>query len=159
MRELRLLDGQQEERPGPQIEGDLPVLLERPVPGDRLVEELVDPARRLAEEEAAVAPRGARADSTAVDDEDARAGLGERERSGAPGDAGADDDGVPSAYVSFDSVPPERRFRQKRSPPTAAPTAAAAATEPAMMPFLFLPGVTTSTFRRNARLANGFAAV
>jgi hypothetical protein len=97
MRELRLLDGQQEERPGPQIEGDLPVLLERPVPGDRLVEELVDPARRLAEEEAAVAPGGARADAATVDDEDARAGLGERERRGAPGDAGADDDGVPSA--------------------------------------------------------------
>jgi hypothetical protein len=97
VRELRLLDGQQEERPGAEIEGHLAVLFERAVPGDRLVEELVDPAGGLAEEEAAVAPRGARADAAAVDDEDARAGLGERERRGAPGDAGADDDGVRSA--------------------------------------------------------------
>jgi hypothetical protein len=94
VRKLRLLDGQQEQRPGAQVEGHLPVLLERPVPGDRLVEEVVEPASRLAEQEAAVAPRRARADAAAVDDEDARAGLGQEASRRAAGDAGADDDCV-----------------------------------------------------------------
>jgi hypothetical protein len=97
VRELRLLDGEHEQRPGAQVERNLALLLERPVPGDRLVEELVDPAGRLAEEEAAVPPRRARAEAAAVDDQDALAGLGERARRGAAGDAGPDDDGVRGA--------------------------------------------------------------
>jgi hypothetical protein len=97
VRELLLLDGEQEHRPGAQVERHLALLFERAVPPDRLVEELVDPAGGLAEEEAAVAPGRACADAAAVDDEDALAGLRERERRGAPGDAGADDDGVRSA--------------------------------------------------------------
>jgi hypothetical protein len=92
--ELCLLDGEQEHRPGAQVERHLALLFERAVAGDRLVEEIVDPAGRLAEQEAAVAPRRARADAAAVDDEDALARLRERERRGAPGDTGADDDGV-----------------------------------------------------------------
>jgi hypothetical protein len=92
--ELRLLDGEEEHRPAAQVERHLAVVLERAVPGERLVEELVDPAGGLTEEEAAVAPRRARADAAAIDDEDALAGLRERVRRGAPGDAGADDDGV-----------------------------------------------------------------
>jgi hypothetical protein len=92
--ELGLLHGHQEQRPGAQVEGHVALVLERPVPGDRLVEELVDPAGRLAEEEAAVAPRRAGADPVPVDDEDPPTDLRERARRRAAGDAGADDDGV-----------------------------------------------------------------
>jgi hypothetical protein len=97
VRKLRLLDGEHEERPGAQVERNLAILLERPVPRHRLVEELVDPAGRLAKEEAAVSPRRAGADAAAVDDQDALAGLGERARRRAAGDAGSDDDGVRGA--------------------------------------------------------------
>jgi hypothetical protein len=94
VRKLLLLYGEQEQRPGVQIEGHVPVLLERAVPGDRLVEELVDPGRRLAEEEAAVAPGSPRSDAAAVDDEHARTGLGEKTRRRTACDAGSDDDRV-----------------------------------------------------------------
>jgi hypothetical protein len=92
--ELGLLHGHQEQRPGAQVKGHLALVLERPVPGDRLVEELVDPAGGLAEEEAAVAPRCAGADPAAIDDQNPLAGPSERVRRRAPGDAGADDGGI-----------------------------------------------------------------
>jgi hypothetical protein len=94
VRELRLLGGDHEQRPGAQVERHLALLLEGPVPGDRFVEELVDPPGRLAEEEAAVPPGRARAEAAALDDEDALPGLGERARRGAAGDAGPDDDRI-----------------------------------------------------------------
>jgi hypothetical protein len=94
VRELGFLHGHQEQRPGAQVEGHLALVLERAVPGDPFVEELVDPVGRLAEEEAAVAARRAGADPATVDDEDAPAGLRERARRRAAGDAGADDDCV-----------------------------------------------------------------
>ena len=94
VRELGLLDGEEEHRPLAQVERHRPLLLELAVPGDRLVEQLADPGGRLAEEEAAVPPGGAGADPAAVDDEHALAPLGEQARRRAAGDAGSDDDGV-----------------------------------------------------------------
>jgi hypothetical protein len=92
--ELGLLDREQEHGPLPQLERDRALLLERAVPGESLGEELADPGRRLAEEEAAVAARRPCADAAAVDDEDALARLGEDTCSRAASDAGPDDDGV-----------------------------------------------------------------
>jgi hypothetical protein len=92
--ELGLLDGEHEHRPRAEVERHGALLLELEVPGDRLGEELADPARRLAEEKASVAAGGSGPDPAAVDDEDALARLGERARRRAAGDAGADDDGV-----------------------------------------------------------------
>jgi hypothetical protein len=92
--ELGFFDGEQEHRPRPQLERDRALLLERAVPRERLVEQLTDPRRRLAEQEAAVAAGRPRADAGAVDDEDAFARLREGVRRRAAGDAGPDDDGV-----------------------------------------------------------------
>jgi hypothetical protein len=94
--ELGLLDREQEHGPLPQVERDR-ALLELPVPGERLVEQLADPRGRLAEEEAAVSPRGAGADAAAVDDEDVLARGREQTRRRAAGDAGSDDDDVGAA--------------------------------------------------------------
>jgi hypothetical protein len=97
MRKLVLLDGQDEHRPRAQVERDRAPILERPVRGDGLVEELVDPGSRLAEQKAAVPPRCARAEAAPVDDQDALARLCEETRRRAAGDAGSDDDGVGGA--------------------------------------------------------------
>jgi hypothetical protein len=97
VRELIFLDREHELRPGPQVERDRPLVLEPAVPGDRLVQELVDPRRRLAEQEAPVPPGRARAEAAPVDDQDALARLCEETRRRAAGDAGSDDDGVRDA--------------------------------------------------------------
>jgi hypothetical protein len=92
--QLRLLDREQEHGPSPQVERDWALLLQLAVPGQCLREQPTDPGSRLAEEEAAVAARGAGPDAAPVDDEDALACLGEETRRCAAGDAGSDDDGV-----------------------------------------------------------------
>jgi hypothetical protein len=97
MRDLVLLDGQDEHRPGLQVERDRALVLERPVRGDGLVEELVDPGSRLAEQKAPVPPRCARTEAGPVDDQNALARLCEETRRRATGDAGSDDDGVRGA--------------------------------------------------------------
>jgi hypothetical protein len=94
VRELGLLDRDQEHRPLAQVERHGALLLEPPVPEDRLGEELADPARRLAEEEAAVPAGRSGPDPAAVDDEDTLARLRERAPRRAAGDSGSDDDGV-----------------------------------------------------------------
>jgi hypothetical protein len=95
--ELTFLHGQNEHRPRAQVERDRALVLERPVPRDRLVEQLGDPGRRLAKEEAPVPAGRARADPAPVDDEDALARLREETRRRAAGDTGSDDDGVRAA--------------------------------------------------------------
>jgi hypothetical protein len=92
--ELGLLDREQEHGPLGELERDRPLGLELAVPPNRLVEELADPGRGLAEEEAAVSAGRAGPDPAAVDDEDARAGLGKEARRRAAGDARPDDDDV-----------------------------------------------------------------
>jgi hypothetical protein len=94
MRELGLLDREEEHRPLREIERHRPFLLELAIPRQRLVEELPDPGGGLAEEKTAVAAGRSGADPVSIDDEDALAGLGEEARSRATGDAGTDDDGV-----------------------------------------------------------------
>jgi hypothetical protein len=94
VRELVLLDREDELGPGTEVERDRPFVLEPAVPGDGLVEELVDPGRRLAEQEAPVPSRRARAEAAPVDDQDALARLCEETRRRAAGNAGSDDDDV-----------------------------------------------------------------
>jgi hypothetical protein len=123
--ELAFLDGQQEHRPWPQVEGNADLVLELAVDVERLREQLVDPGGGLAKEKAAVSPRGAGADAARVDEDDAGAGFREESRAGAPGEARADDDDVGTAQLLGDSPP--RRLRQNIRAPTAAPTPASVA--------------------------------
>jgi len=95
--ELALLDGEHELGPRAQVERDRALVLERAIPGDRFVEELVDPGRRLAEQEAPVSPGCARAEAAQVDDQDALARQCVETRRRAAGDAGSDDDRVRGA--------------------------------------------------------------
>jgi hypothetical protein len=95
--ELALLDGEHEHGPGAQVERDRALVLQLPVPGDRLLEELVDPGGGLAEQEAPVPPGRARAETGPVDDQDALARPCEEARRRAAGDAGSDDDGLRGA--------------------------------------------------------------
>jgi hypothetical protein len=95
--ELPFLDGEHDQRALPQVERYRALVLEPPVQGESLVQELVDPGSRIAEQEAPVASGGPRADALAVDDEDALARLCEETRRRAAGDAGSDDDGVRGA--------------------------------------------------------------
>jgi hypothetical protein len=97
MRELALLDREDQHRPRAQVDRHRALVLQRPVHVDRLVEQLVDPGRRLAEQKAPVPPGRARADTAPVDDEDALARLGEETRRRAAGDARSEDDGVRGA--------------------------------------------------------------
>jgi hypothetical protein len=97
VRELALLDSEDQHRPRAEVERHRARVLERPVPADRLVEQLVDPRRRLAEQEAPVPSGRTRTDASSVDDEDAFARLCEETRRRAAGDAGSDDDGVRGA--------------------------------------------------------------
>jgi hypothetical protein len=97
MRELALLDGEHQHRPRAEVDRHRALVFERPVQVDRLVEQLVDPGRRLAEQEPPVPPRGARAETAPVDDEDVLARLCEETRRRAAGDARSDDDGVRGA--------------------------------------------------------------
>jgi hypothetical protein len=132
--ELALLDGQQEHGPRPQVEGNADLVLELAVDVERLREQLVDPGSGLAEEEAAVSPRGAGADAPGVEEDDARTRLRQEPRAGASGEARADDDDVWTAQLLGDSPP--RRLRQNMRAPTAAPTPASVApTTPARLLF------------------------
>jgi hypothetical protein len=97
VRPLALLDREQQHRPRAEIDRYRAFGFQRPVPVDRLVEQLLDPGRRLAEQEAPVPPGRARAETAPVDDEDALARLCEETRRRAAGDAGSDDDRVRGA--------------------------------------------------------------
>jgi hypothetical protein len=132
--ELTALDRQEEHRPRSQVEWNRPVLLELAIDLERLREQLIDPRRRLTEEEAPVSPGGTGADSTGVDERDARSCLGEEARGGAAREACADDNGVRWRQDSAELSP--RRFRQKSKAPRVAPTPAAAPAATAALRFL-----------------------
>jgi hypothetical protein len=91
--QLVVFDREHEHGPRLEVEGH-GALLQLAVERNRLGEQLVDPGRRLAEEEAAVPPRGAGADAASLDEDDRLAVLGEKTRRRAAADAGADDDRV-----------------------------------------------------------------
>src|SRR6185312_13421311 len=167
-RELALLDREDEHRPRCEVEENWTVrdLL---VDLERLCEEVVDPAERLAEEEAAVPPGRARADPAAVDHDDLRPSPRQERRRRATGDPRADDDGV-RGQLSV-GEPLERRLRQNIKPAAAAPTAAieAATAPPFLVPalraaaraFCFATGlasVITSQPRNAFRLLNTLIA-
>jgi hypothetical protein len=120
---------------------------------------VVDPARRLAEEEAAVSAGRARADPAPLDERDAVAALGEEPRDREARDSPADDDRVPGQLAVDDSASSDF-LRQKRSAPATALTPATIATvfgrnrEPER-----LAGTAAFAFRFTARLAIGLAAV
>jgi hypothetical protein len=143
-----------------EVEGDRPLGLQLGVDRGRLGEELVDPRRGLAEEEAAVSPGRSRADPGPLDDEDALAALGEEARERAAGEAGARDDDVgrPSQPGVGSSSSPERRRQKRSAPPTAASAATIAAVFGARDPSR-VPGAAPRTFRATTRLTIGFAAV
>jgi hypothetical protein len=93
VRELRLLDSEEQHRPRPEVERDL-ARFEFPIDLQRLRQELVDPVGRLAEEEAAVSAGGARSDSTRIEEKNVGPSLGEKARTRTAGEARADDDRV-----------------------------------------------------------------
>jgi hypothetical protein len=150
MVELGVFDGEEEHRPGPELERDVDLLFELSVNLERLLQRVVDPRRRLGKEEAAVAAGGSGADSAGVEDDDARPGVGQEPRGSATREACADDDDVGVRQVPGVSVPP-RRLRQNMSAPKPAPTpASVAAAMPPLLPV---------TAWRAFRLANGLPRV
>jgi hypothetical protein len=77
VRELALLDRQEEHRPGREVERDVAIFLELAVELEGFREQLVDPGRRLREEEAAVSARRTGSDSARVDEQDLGSGVRE----------------------------------------------------------------------------------
>ena len=120
---------------------------------------LVDPRRRLAEEEATITARRAGSDAAALDEDDAVAALGEEPRNREARDSPADDDRV-GGQLSEDSPSLDFFFRQKRSaPPTALKAATIAAVFGTNREPLRLAGTAALAFRFTVRLAIGFAAL
>ena len=79
----------------PEVERYRPVLLQLRIDLDRLLQVLVDPRRRLAEEETSIAPGRAGADPTPLDKNDFVAALGGVPRDREAGEPSADDDRFP----------------------------------------------------------------
>jgi hypothetical protein len=79
----------------PEIERYRPVLLQLRVDRRGLLQVLVDPRRRLPEEEASVPPGRAGPDSTSLDENDFVAALGGVPCDGEAGEPSADDDRFP----------------------------------------------------------------
>jgi hypothetical protein len=112
---------------------------------------LVDPRRRLAEDEPAVSAGRAGSDAAPLDDRDGGAGVGEEARDRAAGQPRAGDDDL-SAVIQVSKVsPPLRRLRQKKSTP-------ANAAMPAAMPVFGERGALFA-FAFTVRFAIGFAIV
>jgi hypothetical protein len=95
MRELAFLHREDELGARPEVEGYRPIGLQLGVDRQGLIQVLVDPRRRLAEEKAAVSPGRAGPDPTALDEDDSVAPLGGIARDREAGKSSADDDRLP----------------------------------------------------------------
>ena len=95
MWELALVNCEDELGARPEVERYRPVLLQLGVDRRGLLQMLVDPRRRLPEEEASVTPGRAGPDPTALDENDSVAALGGVPRDGEAGEPSADDDRFP----------------------------------------------------------------
>jgi hypothetical protein len=95
VRKLTLFNRKDELGARPEVERYRPVLLQLGIDRRRLLQVLVDPRRRLPEEETSVSPGRAGPDPTPLDQNDFVAALGRVPCDGEAGEPSADDDRFP----------------------------------------------------------------
>jgi hypothetical protein len=160
--QLLRLDGEDELGTRLEVERDRALLLELGVDAYGLLEVRLDPARRLAEDEASVPAGGSCSDPSPLDEDDAVAALGEEPRDREAGDSAADDDGAARQLSVASDSPSSDFLRQKKSaPPTAAAVPATTAVDfrATRDLELFVSGTAAFAFRVTNCLTIGFAAL